>query len=69
MVKIKNIILGTYYNIFNKNKELSCKRLDICNRCSDKTTIKKIGSICNHCGCVLNSKTTVKQEKCPIGKW
>lgn len=69
MIKVKNIILGTWFNLFNRNKEISCARLDICNKCSDKTHIKKIGHICNHCGCILKSKTTVIKEHCPMDKW
>lgn len=31
--KIKNIILGTYYNIFNKNNDIAKPRLRVCSKC------------------------------------
>lgn len=69
LMKIKHIIIGTYNNIFNKNSTISNPRLQICIKCKDKKYIFKIGYICKHCGCVLKSKTTVQDEKCPVGKW
>lgn len=67
--KIKNIILGTYYNIFNKNNDIAKPRLRVCSKCDQKKYIWKLGYICKECGCILKSKTTVKNEKCPLNKW
>lgn len=69
VTKIKHIIKGTYNNIFNKEQELSRSRLIKCYLCKDKKYLFGLGFICKHCGCVLKSKTTVKDEKCPAGKW
>ncbi len=69
MIKIKHIILGTLYNIFNKKKDISNPRLKICYKCKDKKYIFLVGYICKHCGCVLKSKTPVEDEKCPMNKW
>lgn len=69
LMKIKHIITGTYNNIFNKQQKLSKSRLLECCLCDDKKYIFGLGFICKHCGCVLNSKTTIQDEKCPVGKW
>ena len=69
VMKIKHIIVGTYNNIFNKEQELSKSRLTKCYLCKDKKYIYQLGFICKHCGCILKSKTTVKDAKCPVGKW
>lgn len=69
MINIKHIILGTWYNVFNKKQDVSNPRLDICSCCPDKKYLLGIGYICKHCGCVLKSKTTINDEKCPINKW
>lgn len=66
--KIKNIILGTYYNITKKKQDLATRRLAICKKC--KHAIKWIGQdICDQCGCILESKTRVKDEHCELCKW
>jgi hypothetical protein len=59
-----------FLDLFNPNqprsgKELADFRLDICKGCeyfSKKQTCKK-------CGCIMKAKTTLKNAKCPIGKW
>lgn len=66
--KIINIIKGTFYNLFNKKQDLADKRLMICKKCNDKTKTK-FGAVCKHCGCILESKTRVKDEHCDINKW
>lgn len=68
MVKIWNIIKGTYYNITNKKQLLADKRLAICNNCEHKEDFV-LGDICNLCGCILDSKTRVLDEKCEMNKW
>lgn len=69
LTKIKHIIIGTYNNIFNKEKELSKQRLIVCYMCKDKKYLFGLGCICKKCGCILKSKTTILDEKCPAGKW
>ena len=66
--KICNIIKGTYYNITNKEQKVANQRLKICNKCNHKKYIGKVG-ICDQCGCILESKTRVKDEHCELGKW
>lgn len=69
VTKIKHIIIGTYNNIFNKEQELARSRLVKCFLCKHKKYIFGLGFICARCGCILRLKTTVKDEKCPTGKW
>lgn len=66
--KLINIIKGTYYNIFNKKQDLADKRLKICNKCSMRIRTN-LGDICDHCGCILDSKTRVEDEHCELNKW
>ncbi len=67
--KLKHIILGNLYNIFNKKQDISNPRLEICYKCPYKKNIKGIGYICKKCGCILKAKTTIINEKCPLNKW
>lgn len=69
LMKIKHIIIGTFNNIFKRNKEIANSRLSVCKRCKEKKYIFKIGYICKQCGCILKSKTTIKDEECPLAKW
>ena len=66
--KIKNIIIGTYRNIFNKNQDLAMLRLVYCNRCEHRMMF--MGQyICDQCGCIIESKVRVEDEHCMIDKW
>ena len=66
--KIRNIIIGTYRNIFNKNQDLATRRLKYCNKCEHR--IMFMGQyICDQCGCILESKVRVEDEHCMIDKW
>jgi hypothetical protein len=67
--KLWNIIKGTYFNITNKHQDKADKRLIICNKCSHAENVKGFGNICNLCGCILESKTRVEDEKCEMNKW
>ena len=67
--KLINIIKGWYFKIFNKNEKLAKKRISICNKCKSKVRIELIGDICDECGCVLEAKARVKDEKCELNKW
>ena len=69
LAKINNIIKGTYFNIFNKHKDIATPRLLICNKCTEQINVKNVGNFCNICGCLLESKTTVLEEHCPNDKW
>ena len=69
MWKMINILIGTFNNIFNKNKKISIPRMKICKDCEYIKKINKIGNVCTICGCILESKTTVLNEKCNKGKW
>lgn len=48
------------------DRELIESRLKICNNCEffNKRMVK-----CNKCGCFMKLKTTLRQAKCPVGKW
>jgi hypothetical protein len=48
------------------DRELIEHRLAICNECPffNKRLVK-----CKQCGCFMKLKSTLKQAKCPIGKW
>ena len=66
--KVRNIIIGTYRNIFNKNQDLATKRLKYCNKCEHRMMF--MGQyICDQCGCILESKVRVEDEHCMIDKW
>ena len=66
--KIRNIIIGTYRNIFNKNQDLATQRLKYCDKCEHR--IMFMGQyICDQCGCILESKVRVEDEHCMIDKW
>lgn len=66
--KIRNIILGTYRNVFNKNQDLATLRLRYCNKCEHRMMF--MGQyICDQCGCILESKVRVEDEHCMIDKW
>ena len=67
--KLKNIFLGTWWNITKQKNDLAKQRLDICNNCDLKLRITKNEYICSSCGCLLSSKTRVKDEHCDLNKW
>lgn len=62
--KVYRIFLGWYYFITNKNNEMALERLKICVECP----LMKRG-VCTDCGCVLQAKARIKEEKCPLDKW
>ena len=67
--KFWNIIKGTYFNITKKNQKQADVRLSICNKCNHVKNICGLGNVCDLCGCVLESKTRVDDEKCEMNKW
>lgn len=44
------------------------QRLAICRACP-RMVIQDSVERCSACGCYLNYKTALSQEKCPLGKW
>lgn len=66
--KMVNIIKGWYYKIFNKKNKLAEYRLNICDNCPNKVHTP-LGEACNECGCILDAKTRVIDEKCDMNKW
>ena len=67
--KLKHIIKGWYYRLFDQNQELAKKRIAICNVCNHREHIEMIGDICAECGCVLEAKARVEDEHCELNKW
>ena len=69
MVNIFHIIEGTFKNIFHIFNKESLRRLTICSKCKDRKYIWGFGHYCGQCGCIIKSKITVKEERCPKCKW
>lgn len=66
--KLRNIIVGWFNKIFNRENKLAEKRLAICNNCPKK--VKFLGEdVCDICLCVIDAKVRVKEEQCHDGKW
>lgn len=49
-------------------EEIRSARLELCNACPYKR-IKFRLEVCYFCGCLINEKTKLKTEGCPILKW
>ena len=47
-------------------EELAAYRLEICKTCP---FYRKLSNTCRKCGCFMTLKTTLKNAKCPEGKW
>ena len=56
LTKPLTILKSIYFNIKNKHQDLSDYRLSICNQC-------------DQCGCILENKTRLNEEKCDLCKW
>lgn len=67
--KIKHIIKGWYYSLRGFNYELMEQRMEQCKNCSEILYLTKNVTECNICGCFLDAKTRVEEEKCPLKKW
>ena len=63
------MIKGTLFNLLNRNPKINKYRMNICLDCEHCIKIKKIGYVCEKCGCILESKTRVINEKCKLKKW
>ena len=68
ILKIKNIIIGHLYNLFNINNKLYTSRYTYCKDCIYKEKIIGI-NYCSLCGCSLKDKLRVEDEHCLNGKW
>ena len=68
ILKIKNIIIGHLYNLFNINNKLYTSRYTYCKDCIYKEKILGI-NYCSLCGCLLKDKLRVEDEHCLNGKW
>lgn len=65
---IKNIIIGWYRKLTNKNKNLAEYRLNICKKCPYRKKILN-EDICDLCGCILDAKVRVENEICYDDRW
>ena len=64
-----NIIKGNFNRLFGLNDLLYIHRYyKHCYKCKEKEN-SPIGEICGICGCPLESKLRVKNEKCEINKF
>ena len=67
-LKIRNIIVGNWRNLTGYTSDETIRRRQICKSCEHN--IKYMGTrICDQCGCVIDSKTTIESEKCLMNKW
>lgn len=72
-----DILTGIWNDLFTSSeiKEMSNKRMDICNSCpeidkkGDKCFAPGTQPCCGICGCKLKWKTKVPSEECDLGKW
>lgn len=62
------IIKGNLLRFFKRNTSLQKDRYKICKTCIDLENTK-IGEVCGICGCPLESKLRVKDEKCENNRW
>ena len=67
--KMWNILEGNFKNLFHIYPKFSRKRYAACRSCDQKLYIPLFGFICKKCGCIIESKITVKDEKCKLNKW
>ena len=68
ILKIRNIIIGHFYNLFNINNKLYTSRYNYCKDCIYKDNILGV-NYCSLCGCPLKDKLRVKDEHCLNDKW
>lgn len=73
--KIKNIATG-FANMIIKREEVEVvaePRLLVCSNCEQVRLVGKIGKKgiyqCRECSCIVNAKTRVLSEHCPLNKW
>ena len=67
-LKIRNIIVGNWRNLTGYTSDETKRRRQICKSCP--SNVKIMGTrVCEHCGCIIYSKTAVESEKCLMNKW
>lgn len=69
ITKLKNILKGWYFDLFDKNNYLYNDRIKLCKRCDHHEDLGCNLWVCDICGCITSKKTRVEEEKCPIDKW
>lgn len=69
VIKLRNILIGNFKNIFKIRPEYYKERYKICDKCDHKKRVKGFGEYCDVCGCIIKSKISVKSEKCYLNKW
>ena len=62
------ILKSIYYRFSNQNRQLTENRLAICNKCEHRLIFMN-EAICDQCGCILQNKTRLINEKCDLKKW
>ena len=65
----KHIAQGWANDLLKKEEELYQKRISICKQCEYCVHIESLGDIYDECGCILDAKARVKDEKCELNKW
>ena len=68
-LEVINIIKGNFNRLFNRKESLFEYRYRMCRHCFHKETIESLGEVCGICGCPLQSKLRVEDEKCDLEKW
>lgn len=59
-------IVQGYRKEYLCDSEQKTNRVVICKDCEHYQTA---GGMCKKCLCIVNLKSWLKKEKCPIGKW
>lgn len=67
-LKLRNIIVGNWRNLTGYTSDETKRRRQICKSCDRNIKYMKT-RICSECGCIINSKTAVEDEKCYLNKW
>lgn len=62
------IIKGNWFRLKDTNHLLYITRYSKCKVCQEKEN-SPIGELCGYCGCPLESKLRVTEEKCELNKW
>ena len=66
--KLRNIIVGNWRSLIGYTSDETKRRRQICKSCP--SNVKVMGTrVCEHCGCIIDSKTAVESEKCLMNKW
>lgn len=71
----QNILEGTSNILFptDESRTLAEPRIRICLECKNSKELLKVNgksvNQCTLCKCIIQIKTTVQDEKCPIDKW